>query len=237
VRIGTVERAGASRSTRGQELHVHATKFKEKYPRALRRVLHRRADMVGAALGFSGGGFVPCASTFGGFFSRAYDFIRMAAYSAPRTSSSRDARGRVDRRGRPVADGARGPGDECAPSWARRWLYPSDGTSAGRLVEEAIRVGGIVYLRLGRPKKQGALRPDEKFPVGGSKTLRSSAEGTRRTIVAAGVTLHEALMPAHDKATWPTASRRRVIDLYSVKPLDHGANAGPRPDRGDPATS
>jgi transketolase len=96
-------------------------------------------------------------------------------------------------------------------------LYPSDGTSAGRLVEEAIRVGGIVYLRLGRPKNQVLYGPDEKFPVGGSKTLRSSPKDAA-TIVAAGVTLHEALI-AHDKLL-ADGIATRVIDLYSVKPLD-----------------
>jgi transketolase len=96
-------------------------------------------------------------------------------------------------------------------------LYPSDGTSAGRLVEEAVRVGGIVYLRLGRPKNKVLYGPDETFPVGGSKTLRTSEKDVA-TIVAAGVTVHEALI-AHEKLH-SEGIHTRVIDAYSVKPLD-----------------
>jgi len=96
-------------------------------------------------------------------------------------------------------------------------LYPSDAVSAERLTEAAAHTNGIVYIRTTRPKTAIIYSNDQEFPIGGSKTLRSS-EHDRVTIIAAGITLHEALA-AHDNL-----SRRgiptRVIDAYSVKPLD-----------------
>jgi transketolase len=96
-------------------------------------------------------------------------------------------------------------------------LYPCDAVSAERLTEEAARTCGIVYLRTSRPKSPVIYANDEVFPVGGSKTLRSSSADTF-TIVAAGITVHEALA-AHDSLT-EKGIVTRVIDAYSVKPLD-----------------
>jgi transketolase len=96
-------------------------------------------------------------------------------------------------------------------------LYPSDAMSASRLVEQAIAVGGIVYLRTSRPKTKVIYGPDEAFPVGGSKVLRRSDDDVA-TIVTAGVTLFEALAAADRLAAEGT--KVRVVDAYSVKPLD-----------------
>jgi transketolase len=96
-------------------------------------------------------------------------------------------------------------------------LYPSDAVSAERLVETAARTPGIVYLRTSRPKSPVLYDNDEAFPVGGSKTLRSSP-GDAVTLVGAGITLHEALK-AHE-ALAREGIAARVIDLYSVKPVD-----------------
>jgi len=96
-------------------------------------------------------------------------------------------------------------------------LYPSDGTSTYRLVEAAANHKGMVYLRAGRPKSPILYGPEEQFPIGGSKVLRQSANDAL-TIVAAGVTLFEALK-AYDKLK-ATGISVRVIDLYSVVPID-----------------
>jgi transketolase len=96
-------------------------------------------------------------------------------------------------------------------------LYPSDAVSGERLVETAARTPGIVYIRTSRPKTKVIYDNAETFPVGGSKTLRSSAKD-RVTIVAAGVTVPEALK-AHE-ALAKDGIAARVIDLYSVKPAD-----------------
>jgi transketolase len=96
-------------------------------------------------------------------------------------------------------------------------LYPSDAVSAERLVEEAARTPGVVYIRTSRPKTKVLYGNDERFPVGGSKVLRSS-DKDQVTLVGAGVTLHEALGAADALAKDGIAAR--VIDLYSVKPVD-----------------
>jgi transketolase len=96
-------------------------------------------------------------------------------------------------------------------------LYPGDAVSAEALVVAAARTPGIVYIRTSRPKTPVLYANDEPFPVGGSKTLRATAKDAV-TIVAAGVTLHEALA-AHDVLA-KDGIAVRVIDLYSVKPID-----------------
>jgi transketolase len=96
-------------------------------------------------------------------------------------------------------------------------LYPSDAVSAERLVVEAARRRGICYIRTSRPKTAILYSNDEQFPIGGSKVLRKSAND-RVTVVAAGITLHEALKAASKLEAEGTAIR--VIDAYSVKPID-----------------
>src|SRR6185503_11698405 len=96
-------------------------------------------------------------------------------------------------------------------------LYPSEAVSAERLVETATRTPGLVYIRTSRPKTKVLYRNDEAFPVGGSKTVRSSA-ADQVTLVGAGITLQEALA-AHE-ALAKEGIAARVIDLYSVQPID-----------------
>jgi transketolase len=96
-------------------------------------------------------------------------------------------------------------------------LYPCDAVSAERLVEAAARTPGIVYIRTSRPKTAVIYPNDERFPVGGSKTLRSTVKDAV-TVVAAGVTLHEALAAHASLAAEGIIIR--VIDLYSLKPID-----------------
>lgn len=96
-------------------------------------------------------------------------------------------------------------------------LYPSDAVSAERLTAEAARRGGICYLRTSRPKTPVLYTAEEKFPVPGLKVLRQQA-ADQITVVAAGVTLYEALNAADQLRGQGT--NLRVIDLYCVKPLD-----------------
>jgi len=96
-------------------------------------------------------------------------------------------------------------------------LYPSDAVSTEKLVEAAARHYGIVYLRTTRKATPILYSPEEKFVIGGSKVLHSSDQD-RATIVTAGVTLFEALA-AYEELQKEGISLR-VIDLYSIKPLD-----------------
>jgi transketolase len=174
-------------------------------------------NMVGVALGLATEGRIPFASTFACFLTRAYDFIRMAAYSRPPHLVLVGSHAGV-------SIGEDGPSQMALEDLAMMRavlgstvLYPSDAVSAERLTEEAARTQGIVYIRTSRPRTPVVYANDERFPVGGSKTLRSSAADAV-TVVAAGVTLHEALRAADRLAGEGVAVR--VIDLYSVKPVD-----------------
>ena len=174
-------------------------------------------NMVGAALGLAASGKIPFAVTFACFLTRAADFIRMAGHSRPDHLVLCGSHAGISI----GEDGPSQMGLEDLALFramnASTVLYPSDAVSAERLTGVAAQAKGIVYLRTTRPKTPVIYESAEEFEVGGSKTLRSSADD-RATIVAAGITVHEALA-AHDelaRAGVPT----RVIDAYSVKPLD-----------------
>jgi transketolase len=174
-------------------------------------------NMVGAALGMSTEGKVPIASTFACFLSRAYDFIRMAVYSRPKHLVLCGSHAGV-------SIGEDGPSQMALEDLAMMRalvksivLYPSDAVCAERLVEAAARAEGIVYIRTSRPKTPVLYGNDETFPIGGSKTVRRS-DRDAVTIVAAGVTLFEALT-AHDRLQ-KDGIAVRVVDLYSLQPID-----------------
>lgn len=194
-----------------------AEKFKNKYPERFVECFIQEQAMVGAALGFAGEGFVPFSSTFAAFLTRAYDFIRMGVYSMPRHLIIAGSHVGVSI----GEDGASQMGLEDLAMFraliGTTVLYPADAMAAARLVEQAVAVGGIVYLRTSRPKTRVIYGPDEEFPVGGSKVVRRS-EKDRATVVAAGVTLYEALA-AHDRLAQEGIAVR-VVDAYSVKPID-----------------
>jgi transketolase len=194
-----------------------AERFKEAAPARYSEGYIAEQNMVGAALGMATEGKVPFASTFACFLTRAYDFIRMAAYSRPPHLVLVGSHAGV-------SIGEDGPSQMALEDLAMMRaitaatvLYPSDAVSAERLTAEAARTPGIVYIRTSRPKTRVLYGNDEAFPVGGSKTLRSSASD-RATVVAAGVTVFEAL--AAHQALAQEGIAIRVIDLYSVKPLD-----------------
>jgi transketolase len=96
-------------------------------------------------------------------------------------------------------------------------LYPSDAVAADRLVENAARHVGPVYIRTSRPKLPVLYENTERFPIGGLKVLRQGSNDTA-TVIAAGVTLYEALA-AHDELK-KDGIHIRVVDLYSLQPID-----------------
>jgi transketolase len=194
-----------------------AEKFKEAAPERFAEAYIAEQNMVGAALGMSTEGKIPFASTFACFQSRAYDFIRMAVYSRPSHLILCGSHAGV-------SIGEDGPSQMALEDLAMMRaligatvLYPSDAVSGERAVETAARTPGIVYIRTSRPKTKVIYDNAESFPVGGSKTLRSSAQD-RVTLVGAGVTVFEALKAHEILAKDGIAAR--VIDLYSVKPAD-----------------
>ena len=173
-------------------------------------------QMVAAAVGLQVRRYNPFASTFAAFLSRAYDFIRMAAVSQANIKLCGSHAG--------VSIGEDGPSQMALEDLAMMRavfgstvLYPSDANQTAHLVAEMADRPGIVYLRTTREKTPILYGPDESFPIGGSRVVRGS-QNDRVAVVAAGITLHEALK-AYDQlmsASIPV----RVIDAYSVKPID-----------------
>ncbi|MDH6515463.1 transketolase [Streptomyces sp. SAI-135] len=173
-------------------------------------------QMVAAAVGLAARGWVPYAGTFAAFLTRAYDFVRMASISGAGLNLVGSHAG--------VAIGQDGPSQMGLEDLAMMRaihgstvLYPCDANQTARLVAAMAGLEGIRYLRTGRGESPVIYGPDEEFPIGGSKVLRSS-DDDRLTVVAAGVTVHEALKAA--EALDQEGIRIRVVDLYSVKPVD-----------------
>jgi transketolase len=173
-------------------------------------------QMVAAAVGLATRGRVPYAATFAAFLTRAYDFVRMASISGAGINLVGSHAG--------VAIGQDGPSQMGLEDLAMMRavhgstvLYPCDANQTAQLVAAMADLEGIRYLRTSRGESEVIYGPDEEFPVGGSKVLRSSAED-RLTLVAAGVTVPEALAAADALAR--EGMRARVVDLYSVKPVD-----------------
>lgn len=173
-------------------------------------------NMIGVAAGLANRGKIPFASSFAAFLTRGFDQIRMSAVSEANIKCVGSHVG--------VSIGQDGPSQMGLEDIAMfrsihgsTVLYPADGTSAERLTELAILTPGIVYLRVSRPATPILYGPDEEFVVGGSKVLRSSEQDSV-TIIGAGVTLYEALK-AHTLLK-EEGIATRVIDLYSIKPLD-----------------
>ena len=173
-------------------------------------------QMTAAAVGLQVRDYIPFASTFAAFFTRAYDFIRMAAISRANIRLCGSHAG--------VSIGEDGPSQMALEDLAMMRavygstvLYPCDANQTARLVAAMADQKGIVYLRTTREKTPILYSPDEQFPIGGSRTLRQS-DNDQVTVVAAGITLHEALKAADTLKGEGIAIR--VIDLYSVKPVD-----------------
>lgn len=175
--------------------------------------------MVGAAMGLAARGAVPFPSTFAAFLTRASDFIRMAAISGVNIKLAGSHAG--------VSIGEDGPSQMALEDFAMAAaqpnftvLYPADAVSTEKLIAEMAAHHGPAYMRTSRPKTPVIYDNAESFPIGGLKVLRSSAADTA-TVVGAGVTLFEALK-AHDLLKAEGISIR-VIDLYSIQPIDAAA--------------
>jgi transketolase len=174
-------------------------------------------NMIGAALGLAASGKRPCVATFSAFLTRAFDFLRMGVHSRPPHMLVCGSHAGV-------SIGQDGPSQMGLEDIAMfrvldgtTVLYPCDAVSAERLTQVGLLHDGIVYLRTTRGKTPVIYDTSERFEIGGSKTLAETDED-ELTLVAAGITVHAAL-EAHAHLL-EQGLRTRVIDAYSVKPLD-----------------
>ncbi|MEV5330647.1 transketolase [Streptomyces werraensis] len=190
--------------------------FAKEHPERYVECYIAEQQMVADAVGVAARGWLPFASTFAAFLTRAHDFVRMAAVSGSGLNLVGSHAG--------VAIGQDGPSQMGLEDLAMMRavhgstvLYPCDANQTARLVAAMAGLEGIRYLRTSRGESPVIYGPDEEFPVGGSKVLRSSGQD-RLTLVAAGVTVPEALAASDALAEEGIAVR--VVDLYSVKPVD-----------------
>jgi transketolase len=190
--------------------------FKQAHPDRFFEMYIAEQQLIAAAVGLHARGWNAFGSTFAAFFSRAYDFVRMAAISRVNLRLAGSHAG--------VSIGEDGPSQMALEDIASLRaihssvvLHPCDANQTAKLVAEMADTEGIVFLRTLRPNTPVIYGPDEEFEVGGSKVVRSS-ENDNVTIVGIGVTVHEALEAA---ATLDEEGiSARVIDAYSVKPID-----------------
>jgi transketolase len=175
-------------------------------------------QMVAAAVGLQTRGWNAFGSSFAAFFSRAYDFVRMAAISRVNLRLAGSHAG--------ISIGEDGPSQMALEDIAAfravhssTVLHPCDANQTAKLVATMTDTDGIVFMRTLRPNTPVIYDADEEFPIGGSRVLRSS-EDDEVTIVGAGVTVHEALKAA--ETLGDEGISLRVIDAYSIKPIDVG---------------
>lgn len=190
--------------------------FAKEHPERYFECYIAEQQLVATAVGMAARNRLPYAATFAAFLTRAHDFVRMAAISGAGINLVGSHAG--------VAIGQDGPSQMGLEDLAMfravhgsTVLYPCDANQTARLVAEMAELAGIRYMRTSRGETPVIYPADEDFPVGGSKVLRSG-DDDRVTLVAAGVTVHEALAAADQLAE--AGIPVRVIDLYSVKPVD-----------------
>jgi transketolase len=195
---------------------TYAEDFFAVFPKRSFEIYIAEQNMVGIGIGMAARGFLPFIATFAAFLCRAHDQIRMAGYSF---SNMKLVGSHVG-----VSIGADGPSqmglEDLAifrPIPGCAVLYPSDGYSAEGCVESMVRYKGLAYLRTTRPGTPLLYEKEESFPIGGSKVLKRSRKD-EAAVIAAGITLHEALKASEELKKENIAVR--VIDAYSVQPLD-----------------
>lgn len=195
---------------------TYTEEFAKAYPDHYFEMYIAEQQLVAAAVGMSVRHKIPFASTFAAFFTRAYDFIRMAAISRANLRLCGSHAG--------VSIGEDGPSQMALEDLAMMRavfgstvLYPCDPNQTAQLVAAMADHNGIVYMRTTREKTPVLYSPDEQFSVGGSKVIHQS-DRDQATVVAAGITVHEALK-AYEQLKGQGITIR-VIDAYSVKPID-----------------
>ncbi len=195
---------------------TYADIFQKAYPKRFFEMYIAEQNMVSAAVGLARRGKIPFVSTFAAFLTRTFDQLRMASYSEANIKMVGSHSG--------VSIGQDGVSQMGLEDIAMfralinsTVLYPCDAVSCDKLVEQAAKHKGLVYIRTTRAETPIIYKQDEQFPIGGSKVLRRSNNDVA-TVVTAGITIFEALK-AHDELK-KQGINIRVIDLYGIKPVD-----------------
>lgn len=200
---------------------TYAEFFEQAHPERFFELHIAEQQMIAAAIGMQTRGWQPFASSFAAFLTRAADFVRMAAVSRASICLVGSHAG--------VSIGQDGPSQMGLEDLAlfrsvlgSTVLYPSDANQTVALVEAMADVPGVAYLRTTRAATPVVYEPGRRFPIGGSVALRASSTDAV-TVIGAGITLHEALVAARQLEGHGVSTR--VVDAYSVKPIDAAALA------------
>jgi transketolase len=195
---------------------TYTEEFAEALPDRFVQSYIAEQQMIATAVGMQVRGWKPFAATFAAFLSRAYDFVRMAAVSRANIALAGSHAG--------VSIGEDGPSQMALEDLASlravhgsTVLYPSDPNQTAALVPQMAEREGIVFMRTTREKTPILYQPGEEFHIGGSRVVRRTDDDAV-TLIGAGITLHESLKAAETLAG--EGIRARVIDLYSLKPID-----------------
>ena len=195
---------------------TYADKFGKRFPQRFFEMFIAEQNMISAALGMSKQGYIPFASSFAAFLTRAFDQIRMSQYSRPNIKIVGSHAG--------VSIGSDGPSQMALEDLAMMRsvlhsivFYPSDATSTFRLTEIMAKTAGLFYMRTTREKTPILYKHDETFKIAGSKLLRQSPQDVA-VVFAAGITVHEALKAADELKEERISIC--IVDLYSLKPID-----------------
>ena len=189
---------------------THSELFREAHPDRYFEMFIAEQQMVAAAVGLQVRGWVPYASTFAAFLSRAYDFVRMAAISRASIRLSGSHAG--------VSIGEDGPSQMALEDIASfraihgsTVLHPSDANQTAKLVAALADREGISFLRTLRGKTEVRTPADEDVAIGGSRVVR---DGDDVAIVACGITVDQAVEAAERLAgrRHLGARDRRVLD-------------------------
>jgi transketolase len=195
---------------------THADEFKKAFPDRFFEMFISEQQLVGAAVGLGVLGKRAFASTFAAFFTRAFDQIRMAAISNATIHLAGSHAG--------VSIGEDGPSQMALEDLAMMRavfestvLYPCDANQTAQLVKQMVDLKGISYLRTTREKTPILYPAGEEFPIGKAKVIKQSGND-KATVIGAGITVHEALKAYETLQKAGIAVR--IIDAYSVKPID-----------------
>jgi transketolase len=193
---------------------THSELFREAHEERYFEMFIAEQQLVAAAVGMQVRGWVPFASTFAAFFTRAYDFIRMAAISRADIRLCGSHAG--------VSIGEDGPSQMALEDIAAlraihgsTVLHPSDANQTAQLVAAMADREGISFIRTLRGKTEVRTPAREQVAIGGSRVVR---EGDDVAIVACGITVDQACAAAERLSG--DGIEARVIDAYSIKPID-----------------
>jgi transketolase len=193
--------------------------FAKEFPERFVECGIAEADMIAIAAGLASSGKIPFAASFSCFaMNKGFEQLRV-------TVAFPNVNVKVVGTHSGISIGEDGPsqmsiedlGLACSlPGFTV--LSPADEVAMRALVHAAVAHVGPVFLRAGRPKAPIIHAADQQFQIGKSIQLIA---GKDLTIIAHGLLVAEAIRA--QEALESEGISARVIDMYSIKPLDRSA--------------